>query len=214
MYRLPHDTPEEHIGVPSLVFAGIFLGLAFYLLPALFKLNAEGETQRPSGTIYAWVDSFLLPDGRTSKESTGNLDYAVAQARDIRARTGKPKRIFLDFTGVSCTNCNLNENNVFAKADFRKLLQSFIIVQLYTDKVPNEFYAPELQSKFGNGTARQEADAKVNETFESKAFNDLRLPLYAILEPRTDGKIDVLGTYDEGRIINEAGFAEFLRNPK
>src|SRR4029077_19038015 len=77
IYRLPHDTPEEHIGVPSLLFAAVFLGIGLYLAPALFKVNAEGEAQRPSGTIYAWVDSFLLPDIRSSKETntTGSLEY-------------------------------------------------------------------------------------------------------------------------------------------
>src|SRR5205807_779093 len=101
--------------------AGLFLGLELYLEPALFKVNAEGEPQRPSGTIYAWVDSFLLPDARPSKESnkSGNLEYALAHAQELRRRTGQPQRIFLDFTGKTCTNCNINEHNVFAKPEFQ-----------------------------------------------------------------------------------------------
>ena len=49
---------------------------------------------------------------------------------------------------------------------------------------------------------------------QQKAFNELQLPLYVVLEPGVDGKINVLGRYDEGRINNEAAFAEFLRDPK
>ena len=62
IYRLPHDSPAEHIRVPSLVFAAAFLGLGLYLTPALFKVNANGESGRPDGVVYAWVDSFVLPD--------------------------------------------------------------------------------------------------------------------------------------------------------
>src|SRR5262249_20765412 len=107
VFRLPHDTPEEHITVPRLLFSAAFLGLALYLAPALFKVNATGQPQRPSGSVYAWIDSFLLPEsleGASETIHTANLDYAVAQARAEYQRTGEPKRIFIDFTGVSWTN--------------------------------------------------------------------------------------------------------------
>src|SRR5205814_594490 len=117
--RLPHDTPEEHVTVPRLLFSAAFLGLALYLAPALFKVNTAGQSQRPGGAVYAWIDSFLLPEsteGDAEMEHTGNLAYAVNQAREEYKRTGKPKRIFIDFTGVSCTNCKINEKSVFTKS--------------------------------------------------------------------------------------------------
>lgn len=215
MYRLPHDTPEEHVGVPRLMFAVLFLGLGLYLAPALFKVNADGESQRPGGTIYAWVDSFLLPDAHGGKEAntTGNLAYAVAQAQEVRQRTGKAQRIFVDFTGKTCTNCRINERAVFSKPEFQTLFKKYTVVQIYTDTVSEKLYAPELRAKFGNDTTRQEQDAKVNENFEQQGFGTLQLPLYVILEPQADGKINVVRVYDEGRINNESAFAEFLRDP-
>ena len=178
LYRLPHDTPEDHIRVPSLIFAILFLGLGLYLAPALLKFNAEGESQRPSGTIYAWVDSFLLPDIRSSKESntTGNLEYAIAQAQEFRQRTGQSKRIFIDFTGQTCVNCKINERSVFAKPEFQALFKNFMVVQLYTDVVPADLFAPNLRAKFGNETKRQEEDAETNQAFQQKAFGTLQLP--------------------------------------
>lgn len=215
MYRLPHDTPEEHIGVPRLLFAVLFLGLGLYLAPALFKINAEGESQRPGGTIYAWVDSFLLPDIHGGKETntTGNLAYALAQSQEIRQRTGKAQRIFIDFTGKTCTNCKINERAVFSKPEFQALFKKYLVVQIYTDSVPDNLYAADVRAKFGADTARPEQDAKVNEEFENKAFGTLQLPLYVILEPQPDGKVNVVRVYDEGRINNESAFAEFLRDP-
>jgi thiol:disulfide interchange protein DsbD len=100
-YRLPHDTPAEHLTVPRLLFALLFLGLGFYLLPGLFTRNAEGERQRPAGSVFAWVDSFLLPDSHPGNDEpwSGNLEAAVARAREHRRRTGQPKLVFIDFTG-------------------------------------------------------------------------------------------------------------------
>jgi thiol:disulfide interchange protein DsbD len=104
VYRLPHDTPLEHLGVPRMLFSLLFLGLGFYMLPALFKYDADGEKQRPSGSVYAWIDSFLLPDTVISKTSlvwTGNLKQAVDDAFEERRKTGQPKLIFVDVTGKS-----------------------------------------------------------------------------------------------------------------
>ena len=103
VYRLPHDSPLEHLSVPRLLFAMAFLSLGFYLLPALFK-TAEGDKQRPGGALYAWVDSFLLPEpreGRGTLAWSGNLQAAIEEARAARARTGVPKYVFIDFTGKS-----------------------------------------------------------------------------------------------------------------
>jgi hypothetical protein len=102
---------------------------------------------------------------------------------------------------------------VFSKPQFKDLLGAYGLVQLYTDQVPDRFYAPELRAKFGGSVARQEADAGVNRWFQLEAFGNEQLPLYVILEPRADGKVEVVGIYDEGKINNEAAFAEFLRGP-
>lgn len=115
LYRLPHDdTPVEQLGVPRLLFSVFFLTLGFYLLPALFKLET-GEKQRPNGRVFAWLDSFLLPDttdeaaaapGAAQSAGTkageikrlswfGNLDQGLSEAeRDHRL-------VFIDFTGLT-----------------------------------------------------------------------------------------------------------------
>ncbi len=100
---------------------------------------------------------------------------------------------------------------MFSKPEVQKWMKPYLVVQLYTDTVPAEFYAPGTP----HDPARREADAKeINVPFMQDAFGTLQLPLYVIIEPRTDGRIDVVGTYAEGRIMDEAGFIEFLKNPK
>src|SRR5262249_8534277 len=157
------DSPVEHIGVPRLLFSAAFIGLAFYLTPALFKSGPSQESQRPMGAVYAWVDSFLLPDAQAQSSDQGktaNLPFVVAEVQDHNKKhPGQPKRIFVDFTGVTCTNCMINENTVFSKPEMQKLFQPYMFVQIYTDTIPKRFYAPEIRSELGGDESRNVADA-------------------------------------------------------
>ena len=99
LFRLPHDydVPQQ-LGVPRLLFSVMFLSLAFYLTPALFK-GSGGEQQRPHGKIFAWLDSFLLPDPAEPRAQglawIGKLDSGLQQAKE------KDKLVFIDFTGLT-----------------------------------------------------------------------------------------------------------------
>jgi thiol:disulfide interchange protein len=214
LYRLPHDSPVESLSVPRLGFSFAFIGLGLYLMPALFVTPAEGAQPRPNGVVFAWINSFLLPDPRPSKGEvwTANLEDAIAQARDARRRTGKPKLVFIDFTGVTCTNCNLNENDVFTKSEIQQLFKPYVLVKLYTDTIPLKYYSPEDRTSLTK--ERQDRDAEINSKFQASVFDTKQLPLYVILEPQLDDTVKVVGTYDEGRIMNEPAFAAFLRNPQ
>lgn len=208
MYRLPHDTPADHLSVPQLLFSLVFLGLALYLTPALFKTGNNGQSQRPSGAVFAWLDSFLLPDPYESELPwKGNLQEGLREA------LAKHKLVFVDFTGKTCTNCKINEREVFPRPLINALMKKYVLVQLYTDVVPNEFYPPEQQAEFGTSTATQRADAQANLEFQRQVFNDERLPLYVILKPLPGGKFEEVARYEEGKINNEIAFATFLKKP-
>jgi thiol:disulfide interchange protein len=208
VYRLPHDTPAESIGVPRLLFSAAFIGLGLYLAPALFKSGSEGASQRPGGAVYAWVDAFLLPESRRSVH-TGDLYYAVEQAREHMRKTGTAKRIFVDFTGVVCSNCRYNEQNVFPIPEVQRAMQDYIGVELYTDKVPLDLFAPKLTAELAT-LANTVAYARANAEFELKVFDQEALPFYAILEPQADGRILIVDEYNEGRIMNVPEFTRFV----
>lgn len=105
---------------------------------------------------------------------------------------------------------------MFSQPEIKRLLEPYIVVQLYTDRVPNEFYAPEVRAHFAKGLRRQIDDAEIaNAGFLRRVFGSIQLPLYVILEPRPDSeRIDVIGIYDEGLINNVNAFASFLRTPQ
>jgi thiol:disulfide interchange protein len=203
VYRLPHDEEKPNIGVPRLLFALIFIGLGFYLLPALFK-DANRKPQRPAGTVYAWVQAFLLPE---TEPWPTDLKDAIDRAR----KSGKP--VLIDFTGKTCTNCKYNEESVFTIPSVRTEMDKFEKVQLYTDEVPSEAFA----SDPGNDARVDEATE--NRKFQTALFGDIALPLYTVVLPLPDGKVKLIsGTFKgkpnspfEGKINNSNEFAVWLK---
>src|SRR5262249_61358731 len=71
------------------------------------------------------------------------------------------------------------------------------------------FYKPEQLPK-----RNPKEDGQINFWFQDKAFGDVQLPLYVILEPMANGKLKVVGRYDEGLINDVAAFARFLKRPE
>lgn len=196
-YRLPHDEEKPNIGVPRLVFALIFLGLAVYLTPALIK-DSSGKTQRPGGVVYAWVDAFLLPDA--------SVEFGVdLQSAMDRARAAK-KPVFIDFTGQQCTNCRYNENSVFTKPQVWLLMSQFERVSLDAQfEVPSEaFYDPPSRANRGE-------ESQINRDFKYRLTKNDQLPLYLILIPQSDGTWKVK-SYEEGKINDVDGFKKFLQS--
>ena len=185
-------------------------------MPALFGGGPEGGNQRPRGAIFAWIDSFILPDGQNQSGElawTGDLKKALDGAAAEKKRTsGRAGYVFVDFTGETCTNCKLNERSVFPRAEVKELFKKFHLVQLFTDKVPDRYYAPDVRSQL-KGVERQQADADINRWFANEVFGDIQLPLYVILEPNGNGRIDVVAKYEEGKINDIGAFVDFLKKP-
>jgi thiol:disulfide interchange protein DsbD len=205
LYRLPHDEERPSIGVMRLLFALLFLGLGVYLLPALFK-GPDGKAQRPSGAVFAWVDAFLLPDpGRSDLEWGTDLRDALLRARQEGLNTGRPRPVFIDFTGETCTNCKYNEWNVFPQPAVKAELEKFERVQLYTDWLPASRYVTDP------GDRERKMEGRANDKFKSDVFGTQQLPLYVVLQPQVSGGARVLGVYPEGKINDPAAFAKFLK---
>lgn len=203
--QLPHDIPSEHTSVPGVVLGCLFLGFGLYLTPALLKLKEDGSRLRPSGMIFAWVDSFLLPEENDDLPFIGDLNRGLEEAKK------QNKMVFIDFTGVTCTNCKINEANVFPMKDVRELLKKFVLVQLYTDRVPDKLYSPEERSAFQGSATKQRADAIKNLDFQKLKFNTEQLPLYVVVKPDANGFVEV-ARYDEGKINDVSAFVKFLRS--
>lgn len=202
--QLPHDMPSEHTSVPGVVVGSLFLAFGLYLTPALLKLKEDGSRLRPSGMVFAWVDSFLLPEESEDLPFIGDLNRGLEEAKK------QNKMVFIDFTGVTCTNCKINEATVFPMKDVRELLKKFVLVQLYTDRVPDKLYSADERSSFQGSATKQRADANKNLEFQKLKFNTEQLPLYVVVKPDSNGFIEI-ARYEEGKINDVSAFVNFLK---
>jgi thiol:disulfide interchange protein DsbD len=205
LYRLPHDHgAHDSLSVPRLMFSIAFLGLGLYMLPGLFTMS-NGEQQRPGGTVFAWLDAFLLPEdtgpvvGPGSAPTSDRLAWGGDLSSALKQGEAEKKLVFLDFTATTCTNCKYNERNVFIKPEVKDLLRRYILVHLYTDNVPSQYHSTTTGAQ--------------NHELQTTQFGNDQLPLYAIVRPTDKGDYQVVGEYKEGKINNVAGFAQFLHDP-
>jgi thiol:disulfide interchange protein DsbD len=205
LFRLPYDEEVAPIGVGRLITAVAFLALAAYLTPALF-LGPDRQPQRPRGAIFAWIDAFLLPEPARETELTWHYDLpqTIRQLAEHARRSSRPQPLFLDFTGVTCTNCKYNEFQVFPQPRIRQLLQQYARVQLYTDEVPAALYAVDP------GSSRRVREAQANRLFKIDLFGNDQLPLYAVIWVQPDGRVVLRSVYDEGKINEPERFAAWL----
>jgi thiol:disulfide interchange protein len=179
VFRFRHDSPVKSLTPLRVIFAGAFIALCIYL--------TSGMLGRKLGEL----ESFLPPKNAESRFNIlGNKDEDSKwivnnfdQARQ-RAKT-ENKKVFVDFTGYTCTNCRWMEANIFPVADVRTVMDKFILVRLYTD---------------GEGDIYERQQAMEQDTFGTVA-----LPFYAVLD--TDGK--PIAAYP-GLTRSSAEFIDFL----
>ncbi len=147
------------IGVFTL-FGALWVGRAFnggtlgslegFLPPSPYPGKLASAGGATSGEA-AWAKEFLP-----------NYDAALAKAKE----NGKP--IFIDFTGLYCTNCRVMERTVFPTEKVQKEFEKFNKVSLYTDRKTNPKYA--------------EADSK-NSALQQKLVKTITLPTYVVVKP-------------------------------
>jgi len=170
LFRTAHDTPSESIGVARLIGAMSFLGLAAYLSVGLFA------PEKPKGKIWGKILAFAPPDfeGGTSDIGPfiehGGLHYALDfyKAVEVAAKQNRP--VFVDFTGVNCVNCRQMERGPMSQPAIKDRLSKFILVQVYTDRVPN---IPDAEA-----ARLLEQNLKLQEQ-----FGDSSLPAYVVIPP-------------------------------
>jgi len=158
-------------------------------------------------TLTAGAD--LSPPPAKADMKPATIDGLVwsADLASALADAAKTKSlVFIDFTGVTCINCKINEKEVFSKDEVKTEFKKFIRVQLYTDEVPAKFF------KMAADDTRREEDAETNRKFQKDVFKTEQLPLYAIVKPVGDGKFEAVGIYGEGKINHVDKFIEFLKN--
>ena len=180
-FQLAHDSKPERIGAFRLVSAIVSLAISFYLITGLF------------GAKLGELEAFLPPETEISAASRpgGNggerlqwikNDYEAALAK----AKGENKRVFVDFTGYTCTNCRWMEANIFILPEVQAEMNKFVLSALYTDG-EGEVYERQQQ-------------------LEQEKFGTVALPFYAVV----DGDGNTIATFP-GLTRDPQVFVDFLK---
>lgn len=189
LFRTKLDAPLEYVGGIRASIATMFVALTLYLIQGMFggsvgplEAFVYVESARPT-TAEAGLVPGMSPsssNGIVPGQWTDDLDAAQQAARS------KNLPVFIDFTGVSCTNCRWMEKNIFTKPAVRHYFERMILVRAFTDRrhhPRDEYYKRYQQERFGSTL----------------------LPFYVLLSP--NGSVIATATYTP----NEEEFIAFLR---
>jgi thiol:disulfide interchange protein len=153
--RLPHEAGPTSVG-PVRRGIGLLTAVAGFWCLAGLGGRSLGE-----------MEAFLPPSrypGKVEAASHGPVNWILKydEGMEIARREGKP--VFLNFTGVTCTNCRWMEKNMFTRPEIVAELQQFVTIELFTD-LPNN---PESDRYRKMGLDR---------------YGTAAIPLYAITTP-------------------------------
>jgi hypothetical protein len=132
---------------------------------------------------------------------TADLEAGLACAH----RHGR--RVLVAFHGLLDTNARLNEVTAFREPPVQLALRQYVLVKLYVDYVPEEFY----QQKPSQQERRRDGEA--NGQFEAQHFHTLQEPMYVVLEPKRNAPFVIIGRYEVGLLTDPWQFVRFLRAP-
>ena len=199
MFRLPHDMAVDHIGVGRFIVAVSFLGFAAYLGVGLYGAD------KPQGLLWRYVKSFASPKFEGGSDPTGpylkhgDLRYALDFERAFEVAVAENKPLFLDFTGVNCTNCRFMEDGTMSQPMVEERLGRFVRIQLFVDRVPID------------DTAEASRLKEFNTRLQEGWFGRVALPSYVVIPPDRSVLTDSSKVLEffEG-VGNEAAFAQFL----
>ena len=190
-FQLPLDLPVKTLSVPRMLGGVLFVALSFHLVTGLYGA--------PLGELDAW----LPPDSTSAKvyhalrggggTATTAASHSWLESYDVAVQQAKAenKPVFLNFTGVTCTNCRWMEKNMFPDPAVQKELDKFVLAELFTDR---------------ETPVHEAADSK-NAEYMAKQFNTVALPLYVVITP--DGQ--TLARFP-GSTRDRHEFVQFLQN--
>ncbi len=168
LIKFKNDSPVT-FSIQRSLFALSFILFGTYLAAGNHGYDINGN-----------IKSYLPPKKYQSNLVwNNNLDDAFIIAKE------QNKNIFIDFTGVTCTNCRWMETNIFSINSVEELMSEYVLVSLYTDA--------------GEGYLEKRE-------YQINRFETAALPYYVIL----DNNDKVLSEFP-GLTRNVEEFKDFLK---
>ena len=161
--------PDGSVSVPQVLAGAAMFTLSLYLAVGLFNARTFG----------GWIDGWLPPLGHGAAVARGNgggdpapsLEWVLDLEEGRKKAAAEGKLVFVNYTGYNCTNCRYMEGGVFPRPEIASLLNTMVLVELYTDG--------------------QRDEHRENRLSQVQRFNTAALPHYSV--ERANG--EVLATF-------------------
>lgn len=194
--KFAHDSDLKYLSVPRLLLAiGVF-AFVFYLIPGLWGAPLRAISSflpSPNTQDFDLSRGISAGTGLTSTstiyvgESVQSGPHGLLAFRDYEEglaaarKAGKP--IFLDFTGLGCTNCRKMEANVWSDPTVLQMLSNdFVKISLYVD---DRTSLPESEQFVSTSLGRERTIRTVGQkwsVFQAERYGVNTQPYYLILD--------------------------------
>ena len=173
--KFAHDTELKHVTIPRLMLSILSFGFAMYLIPGLFGAPVKLMSGIAPPSFYK---EWNQDDGGGEHCPHGlNCFHDYNEGMAYAKKVGKP--VLLDFTGWSCTNCRLMEDNIWSKPNILKYLsEDYVLISLYVDDKQS---LPEV--KYSETTGRKmKLVGDVWSNMSIDRYKESTQPLYVLLD--------------------------------
>lgn len=202
--KFPHDDKKTKIGIGRKIWAIIFAGIGFYMIPGLFP------SDKPNLKLLSGLTPPLNVSIYQEESKKGVLDLHIIhdynQALKIAQKENKP--VLIDFTGYGCENCRKMEEYVWSDPQIWQILNNeLVIASLYVDdsELLPESEQQTLNLKDGRKRKIKTIGNKWS-TFQRENFNSNSQPFYVLVTP--DSKIL---NFPVAGYMNKKDFQNFLQ---
>lgn len=216
--RLPHDSPIEKLSVSRLIMGIITLTFVVYMIPGMFgaplkllsgimppSFYTEGKWYGPfNGSRIDTSNKKKLDITHEAHDCPNELNcyHDYDEALKVSKELGKP--LMIDFTGWTCTNCRLMEQNVWSDIEIDNLIRNeYVLVSLYADD-RTELPESERYISKRNGEEVTTYGGKVRD-FQISKYGKLAQPLYVLVDHNED-KLVPVKAFD----LNRDSYKKFL----
>lgn len=212
VYRLPHDSPSDRIGVGRMLTGLVFLCFGFYMIPGVFGAPVKIIAGFPPPAHYAEMEGGAFSGGGGGHAITGvakdnsvdvvwgehcplgmNCFNDIEEGLEYAKHVNKP--ILLDFTGWGCVNCRKMEDEVWVDPSvMQRLQENFVLVSLYVDEFANlpedEQYVSEFSGKKVTRVGQKWSD------FQASTYGTNSQPYYVIIDHESYEPLNGSAAYD------------------
>ncbi len=194
--KFAHDSELKYMSVPRLLLAIATFAFVFYLVPGLWgaplksissflpsQTTQDFDLTRGNQTYKPAVDTSNIYVGQSVKQGPHGLlaftDFEEGMAAARKA--GKP--VFLDFTGLGCTNCRKMEATVWSDPAVLQMLRNdFVKISLFVD---DRTSLPESEQFVSTALGRERKIRTVGQkwsVFQAERYGVNTQPYYLVLD--------------------------------